>query len=146
MKESVGRPGFHVAQRVVCVDASANPKHGAKMLSRGKIYIVRAIDQTPRRWEPPGWGVHVEGITIAHPSGKFEWTMRPGRFRAVVDRPTSIEIFKKLLAGAGAGVPPPAPKKPAQLRLPFAELALEGECDEPPAEKIAQPLQLRLPL
>jgi hypothetical protein len=109
---------FRVGQRVVCVDASLNPRHGIKVLSRGKIYVIRAIDETPRRWEPPGWGVHVEGISVAHPGGKFEWTMRPSRFRPVVDRPTDIEVFKKLLAPPKK---PPAkkPVRPVQLRLPL---------------------------
>jgi hypothetical protein len=113
---------FSVGQRVVCVDASINPKQGGKVLSRGKIYIVRAIDQTPRRWEAPGWGVHLEGISVAHPNGKYEWTMRPSRFRPVVDRPTNIGVFRKMLAGSSASTPPQKRKKaarPVQLRLPL---------------------------
>ena len=92
-------------------------ENGIKVLSRGKIHVIRAIDETPRRWEP-GWGVHVEGISVAHPGGKFEWTMRPSRFRPVVDRPTDIEVFKKLLAPPKK---PPAkkPVRPVQLRLPL---------------------------
>jgi hypothetical protein len=38
--------------------------------------------------------------------------MKPSRFRPVVERPTDIEIFRKLLAGA-------PPKEPQQLRLPL---------------------------
>ena len=112
----MSRPDFHVGQRVVCVDAAPNPKHGGKPLSRGKIYVIRAIDTTPRRWEPPGWGVLLEEVTVAHPSGKFEWTMRPSRFRAVVDRPTDIEVLKRLLAPPKK---PPAKKPARQLRLPL---------------------------
>ena len=112
----MSRPDFHVGQRVVCVDAAPNPKHSGKPLSRGKIYVIRAIDATPRRWEPPGWGVLLEEVTVAHPSGKFEWTMRPSRFRAVVDRPTDIEVLKRLLAPPKK---PPAKKPARQLRLPL---------------------------
>ena len=116
------KPCFHVGQRVVCVDASINPKHGGKVLGRGIIYVIRAIDQTPGRWEPPSWGVQLEGIAIPHPSGEFEWTMRANRFRPVVDRPTDIGVFKKMLAGEPASTPPQKRKKPArpvQLKLPL---------------------------
>ena len=44
---------FHVGHRVVCVDASLNPQHSVKLLTRGKIYTVRAIDQKPD-WQAPG--------------------------------------------------------------------------------------------
>jgi hypothetical protein len=46
---------FHVGQRVVCVDASLNRLHSVKLLSRGKIYVVRGIDDKPG-WHTPGWG------------------------------------------------------------------------------------------
>ena len=59
-------PHFVVGQRVVCVDASLNPRHSVKLLSRGKIYIIRSIDTRPG-WKAPGWGVHLEGIWIVHP-------------------------------------------------------------------------------
>jgi hypothetical protein len=90
---------FHVGQRVVCVDAAPNPKgYPKKLLKRGKIYVIRAIDATPKRWNPPGWGVHVEGILVMHPK-KIEWAMDPARFRPVVERPTDIAIFRELFAG-----------------------------------------------
>jgi hypothetical protein len=102
---------FHAGQRVVCVDASPNRRCGLKLLARGKIYIIRAIDEKPD-WEAPGWGVHLEGIWVIHPDIDSKWPIHPKRFRPVVDRPTNIEIFRKLLAG----VPP---KEPTQLRLPL---------------------------
>jgi hypothetical protein len=112
---------FRVGQRVVCVDASPNKRYGVAVpgLKRGGIYVIRGIIRKPK-WESPGWGVLVEGICIKHPDVGCEWPMRPGRFRPVVDRPTSIEIFRKLLAGA----PPSEPKekkptRPVQLRLPL---------------------------
>jgi hypothetical protein len=101
---------FHAGQRVVCVDASPNRRCGLKLLARGKIYIIRAIDQKPG-WEAPGWGVHLDGIWVVHPNG-YEWAINPKRFRPVVNRPTNIEIFRELLAG----VPP---TEPQQLRLPL---------------------------
>jgi hypothetical protein len=107
---------FHVGQRVVCVDASPNRRCRVKLLARGKIYIIRAIDLKPGwkspkpEWESPGWGVHLEGIWIVHPDAGCEWPIHPNRFRPVVDRPTNIDVFKKLL------VPP---KEPQQLRLPL---------------------------
>jgi hypothetical protein len=93
------------------------------MLKRGRIFLIRAIDRKPG-WEAPGWGVHLEGIHINHPDAGCEWAMKPSRFRPVVDRPTDIEVFRKLLAGADAGAPPSEPKekkptRPVQLRLPL---------------------------
>jgi hypothetical protein len=114
---------FRVGQRVVCIDASPNKRYGVAVpgLKRGGIYIVRGIDHKPG-WEAPGWGVHVEGIRVMHPDVGCEWAMRPGRFRPVVDRPTSIEVFRKLLA------PPKKPAKagclrhrPRQLNLPLED-------------------------
>jgi hypothetical protein len=96
---AVTEPWFRVGQRVVCVDAAPNPKgYPLKVLKRGTIYTIRAIDATPRRWDAPGWGVHVEGILVMNPR-RIEWAMNPGRFRPVVDRATDIEIFTKLLSG-----------------------------------------------
>jgi hypothetical protein len=105
----VSEPWFCVGQRILCVDASPNRRCAVIPLKRGRIYIVRAIDRGKNvRWEKPGWGVHREGIWIVHPDDEREWAMKPGRFRAVVERPTDIAIFKKLLA-------------PTQLRLPLEE-------------------------
>jgi hypothetical protein len=93
----IGRPWFHVGQRIVCVDASINPKgYPQKLLTAGKIYEVRGIDQTPG-WKAPHWGVLLEGIWIAYPDGRSEWAMHPRRFRPIIERPTNIDVFEKLL-------------------------------------------------
>jgi hypothetical protein len=90
-------PWFWVRQRVVCVDAAPNPGgYPRKLLTRGRIYVIRAIDTTPG-WKPPRWGVHLEGIFIVCPDGRREWAIHPRRFRPVVERPTDIEIFRELL-------------------------------------------------
>jgi len=118
---------FRVGQRVVCVDTSPNRRYGVALpiLKRGGIYVVRAIDVKPG-WQAPGWGVRLEGIWVFHPDEKCEWAMKPSRFRPIADRPTDIEIFRKLLAAASgrdAGAPPRGSKKkparPVQLRLPL---------------------------
>jgi hypothetical protein len=61
------QPHFHAGQRVVCVDASLNRRCSMKLLTRGKIYVIRAIEQKAG-WEAPGWGVHLEGVQIVHPT------------------------------------------------------------------------------
>src|SRR5215470_2330025 len=114
---------FRVGQRVVCIDASPNQRYGVAVpgLKRGGIYIIRSIGRKPK-WESPGWGVLVEGICIKHPDVGCEWPMKPSRFRPVVDRPTDIGVFKKMLAGEPASTPPQKRKKPArpaQLELPL---------------------------
>jgi hypothetical protein len=39
-------------------------------------------------------------LKIFYPGGGSEWAFNPERFRAVVHRPTDIEVFRKML-GAG---------------------------------------------
>jgi hypothetical protein len=87
---------FHIGQRVVCIDATPNPRCAVMPLVRGRIYVVRTIDRT-RGWQAPGWGVLLEGIWIAYPGLRSEWAMHPRRFRPIIERPTNIDVFKKLL-------------------------------------------------
>jgi hypothetical protein len=97
MSRTMTPPYFHAGQKVVCVDASANQRGGEKLLTRGKIYTIRAIFQEPG-WQAPGWGVYLEGVRIVHPDDGMEWPIHPRRLRPVTERPTNIEIFRKLLA------------------------------------------------
>jgi hypothetical protein len=91
-------PWFNVGQRIVCVDSSINPKgYPQKLLTAGRIYEVRGIDQRPG-WKAPHWGVHLKGIVIFYPNSDFEWAMNPDRFRPVVERPTSIKSLEEMLA------------------------------------------------
>jgi hypothetical protein len=95
-----GQPWFYVGQKLVCVDASINPKgYPRKLLTAGRIYEVRAIDQRPG-WKAPHWGVHLKGIQIFYPDAtrRLEWAMHPRRFRPVVERPTSIKSLEEMLA------------------------------------------------
>jgi hypothetical protein len=108
------KPWFTVGDRILCVDASLNRRCGVKLLTRGKIYLVRAIEQAPGwksprpEWHVVGWGLHLEGVWIVHPENARPWPIDPNRFRAVVDRPTDITTLRKLL-------------DPVQLRLPLEE-------------------------
>jgi hypothetical protein len=96
-------PTFHVGQQVVCIDAKPDRLIGAKPLTRGKVYTIRAIEQGPG-WRHPGWGIHLEGIWIFYPDEGVEWAFHPRRFRPVVQRPTNIEIFKQMLAAVPANL------------------------------------------
>jgi hypothetical protein len=109
----MAEPWFHVGQRILCTDASPNRRCVAMPLKRGTIYIVCAVEITKWNsarpdWTAPGWGLHLDGLWLFHPDAGCEWPIHPNRFRPVVERPTDIEIFKKLL-------------KPTQLKLPFKE-------------------------
>jgi hypothetical protein len=104
-------PHFHAGQRVVCVDASPNRLCGVKLLTRGAIYVVRAIDVKPK-WQASGWGVHLEEIRIVHPAG-MEWPFHPRRFRPITPRKTDISMFTKMLAK-----PRRTPQLPLPIRLP----------------------------
>lgn len=117
------KPYFHAGQRVVCIDASPNPRRpGVKLLSAGKIYVVRAADlgEAFGGWKPdPWWGVHIEGVRNLHPTG-VDWAFNPARFRPVTGRPTDITVFREILAGRPVGgVDPAAPPKarPARRKL-----------------------------
>lgn len=96
MKRTTSIPYFHVGQRIVCVDTAPNKLSAEMMLTRGRIYTVRAIDLG--HWKPPGWGLHLDGIELSYPGmDGVAWAFNPKRFRPVGDRPTDIEVFKKLL-------------------------------------------------
>jgi hypothetical protein len=97
MSKTKTMPHFHVGQRVVCVDASPNRHWKKKVLTAGRIYIIRAVDTGD--WQPPGWGLHLEGIQIANPAGGHPWAFHPARFRPVKERPTDISVFTAMLNG-----------------------------------------------
>lgn len=123
-------PWFEVGQRVVCVDATPHPlADGRRPLTAGKIYVVRAIDIDD--WREPGWGVHLEGVTISFPGRDWvAWAFHPRRFRPVTERPTDIAELRKLLtrvsadavevrdSSAAKGVPT---IKPSQQYAPWAK-------------------------
>jgi hypothetical protein len=91
-------PHFHAGDRVLCVDASPNPLRRAMPLVRGRIYTIRAVDRGENgKWKSPGWGIHLEGILVLYPGRQSEWAFHPKRFRPVIERPTNIDVFKKLL-------------------------------------------------
>lgn len=102
MSRKTSIPYFRVGQRIVCVDATLNRLSAAKLLTRGKIYRIRAIDLG--HWKLPSWGVHLDGIWLLYPGMDIEWAFNPKRFRPVDKRRTDIEIFRRMLAGVpGAG-------------------------------------------
>ena len=118
MKQTRGKPYFQVGQRVVCVDASPNRRSAAKVLTRGAIYTIRAIDETPG-WRPVGWGVHLDGIWIFYPDDGAAWPFDPRRFRPVIARKTDISVFTAMLGGK-----PRKRRAPVQIGLP---LPMPGE-------------------
>jgi hypothetical protein len=86
---------FQVGQRVVCVDASANPEYGHNGLIEGRIYVVRGIrSEIPN---PPHWGVYIEGIPGHWRLPVGEIPFHPRRFRPIAERKTDISVFEELL-------------------------------------------------
>jgi hypothetical protein len=91
-------PHFRAGQRVLCIDAAPNPLWPHKVLTAGKIYTIRAVDRGENgKWKSPGWGIHLEGILVVYPGRRSEWAFNPKRFRPIIDRPTDIEIFRRML-------------------------------------------------
>jgi hypothetical protein len=72
--------------RVVWIDASPSPLWPHKVLTAGKIYLIRAIARGNWKPRPPGYGLHLNGITIFYPrtNGTVFWAFHPGRFAPVI--------------------------------------------------------------
>jgi len=87
---------FHVGQKVVCVD-DVGQKHAGRV-ERSKIYTVTGFD--PQDFSHPE---HEDGIYLLEVKRDFvislnrERSFMKRRFRPLVTRKTSIEIFKKML-------------------------------------------------
>lgn len=90
---------FHVGQKVVCVNALGTDSEGIKELSRGAIYTVRwhGIHGVP--YFKPTYCVRVEGIVRFDDWAPLnqDCPFRASRFRPVIERRTSIEIFTAML-------------------------------------------------
>lgn len=102
---------FHVGQKVVCVGCNGTPKPpgfwekwqqdwNVTIPQRGVVYTVRDVRTSPR-------GTHfIRVAEIRNPIIEFSdcppmepWFFSEG-FRPVVERKTSIEVFKALLTPA----------------------------------------------
>jgi hypothetical protein len=88
---------FKKSERIICVDGSPPFILGIPLLfgsspKEKSIYTVRGYN--------PGGYLLVEEIVSGpswHVLGFYEGGWRPSRFRKIVERKTSIEIFTKLL-------------------------------------------------
>lgn len=86
---------FHIGQKVVCVDDSPNPTLGASRLTKGQIYVIRALSYG---YDDTHFCVHVHGVHGGlRPRGRGERGFYPRRFRPVVERKTDISIFIEIL-------------------------------------------------
>lgn len=92
---------FYVGQRVVCVDDDAEEADGQKQLFIGREYRVAAIGLRSEvsargnflaRFDGCPQHIHLEGVIRLYRVPYAAW-----RFRPVADRPTSIEIFTRML-------------------------------------------------
>lgn len=92
---------FHVGQKVVCINADINNANARPIdlatwqLVKGKVYTIRALLNEPTT----GPTLLVEEIPDRDPygTGLFEAGYFRWRFRPLVERKTSIEVFKRML-------------------------------------------------
>ena len=86
---------FRVGQKVVCVDDQDFPFHHCKVFpQRGIIYTVRGINPADYRGPAHLWLEEIHNpLTM---SGE-EYSFHIRRFRPLVTRKTSIEIFERML-------------------------------------------------
>lgn len=89
---------FHVGQRVVCIDGSGlRRSYGEIGPETGAVYTVREVG------DPPEWPrtclLLVEIVNEPHnyTHGFCEGGFDARRFRPLVERKTSIEIFQRML-------------------------------------------------
>ena len=93
---------FHVGQRVICIDDDWERLSLIFYPVSGSVYTVRAI--LP---DDEGGSLLLEELVNAEhvfSEGLFEPDFDATMFRAVVTRPTSIEIFTKILNTTRIGV------------------------------------------
>lgn len=84
---------FHVGQKVVCVDAGDRGSHHYMPLVKGRIYRIAAFGLHPEH--PTAIAVHLVGVRRIWNNYDFPFGIT--RFRPIVARKTSIEIFERML-------------------------------------------------
>ena len=92
---------FRVGQRVVCVDASAGWTSNSQLLRKHAIYTVSEMTGPRLGLIGPDKRAVVEGIRVAEirMEDNRDW-FRLSRFRPIVERPTDISIFTRILTDA----------------------------------------------
>lgn len=86
---------FHVGQKVVCVDASANTFSGIKpRLVEGAIYTVGALED---RWD--GLAIDLIEVPVNAEELAMHSAYNSNRFRPLIERKTDtgMAVLKKLL-------------------------------------------------
>lgn len=89
---------FHVGQKVVCIDASSTSAFGTSFeLIKRAVYTVRWVG---KYYDPPYLCIRLEEIRDRQSAHNAEQLDRPfwaARFRPVVERKASIEVFTAML-------------------------------------------------
>jgi hypothetical protein len=95
---------FYVGQKVVCVDAACTTVLGLQELIEGSTYTIRWVGHAPHKQLRNGrfsTTVCVRLVEILRDTcpttGIVDLPFNIQRFRPVVERKTSIEIFKRML-------------------------------------------------
>lgn len=90
---------FRVGQKVVCVDDAPSDGRRSTLpwdyrIQRGQVYVVRWKGIYNCSYGDTIYGVRLDGIER---SPGLDTPYRSDRFRPLVTRKTSIEIFKRML-------------------------------------------------
>lgn len=89
---------FYVGQKVICVrdDIAAPRKYPEAYPKRGCVYTIRGIKEGGKRGVAV-WLEEIHNQKFSYDDGYREVSFYHWRFRPVIERKTSIEIFQRML-------------------------------------------------
>lgn len=88
---------FRVGQKVVCVDDGPSYWGDAVPLLKNQVYTISGFRQPD--YEGGDIGIYLVEVQV-HEDEYYTDSFLPSRFRPVVDRPTDISIFTRMLTDA----------------------------------------------
>lgn len=94
---------FRVNQKVVCVDDERTDAYGIKELRRGEVYTIRWHGMHSSHWHQTAYCVRLLGVERVddRTPENIDCPFLASRFRPLIERKTSIEIFTAMLNPQG---------------------------------------------